>query len=128
MARIHDSEGNLVGGLNSAIMSFAGHSGVTPEAAAVAAYVPPRSVHPVTNRRYGAEETVPGLECDYGTFAYLAASAPGKDPRERSRLAGCRSPIEKPDERHYCASCGGCYCIAHAEPAAHDCGEVIQRR
>ena len=125
MARMHDSQGNLIGGLNSIITSSAGHSGATPEAAAVAAYVPPHSTQPVTNRRYGAEEIVPGLECDYGTFAYLAAASPS---RERSRLAGCRNLVEEPAQRHYCLSCGGSYCTAHAEAAAHDCTEVIQPR
>lgn len=78
MARIHDSQGNLIGGLNSVITSSAGHSGATPEAAAAAAYVPPHSTRPVTNRRYGTEETVPGLECDYGAFAYLVTSSPSE--------------------------------------------------
>lgn len=128
MARLHDSKGNLIGGLNSAIFPSASRSGATPEAVAVAAYVPPHSPQPMTNRRYGVEENVPGLECDYGTFAYLAASPPSENLHERSRLAGCHNPIGAPDERHYCASCGGNYCTAHAEPTAHDCAEVIHAR
>ena len=124
MARMHDSNGKLIGGLNS-VAPFAGHPGATPEAAAMAAYVPPRSLQPVTNRRYGAEEIVPGLECDYGTFAYLAASSPSS---ERSRLAGCHSRVEEPASRHDCPSCGGSYCSDHAEPQAHACAEVIQPR
>ena len=76
------------------------------------------------NPRYGPEETVPGLECSYGSLAYSYA-APPYEAAQQARHAGCHNPVETPGERHHCATCGGDYCSVHAEPAAHDCGDVI---
>lgn len=101
MAHLHDSRGRLLGGLNT-----------IPVATGL-------------NRNYGPEETIPGLECRYGSFAYSYSHAPADNVQARSRRAGCHNPIETPDERHHCDACGGDYCAVHAEPAAHDCVDVI---
>lgn len=76
------------------------------------------------NPKFGPEETVPGLECSYGSFAYSYASPP-YESAQQSRRTGCHNPVERPEERHHCDCCGGDYCDVHADPAAHDCENVI---
>ncbi len=113
MARMHDNQGKLVGGL-------AASTGAMPPAPA--AYAPSRAR---LNPRFGAEETIPGLECSYGSFAYAYLPTEEGGVGRRSRLPGCHNPVEDPDERHHCAACGGDYCSVHAETSAHDCESVI---
>ena len=113
MARLHDSGGNLLGGLGSA--------GGLRTPFFPGANTPQTHLNPL----FGAEETVPGLRCSYGSLAYASARDFGAGARDRAHLAGCHNPVEAPDERHHCDCCGGDYCVAHAEAAAHDCADVI---
>ena len=54
------------------------------------------SEHPTPlNPKYGPEETVPGLECSYGSLAYSYASPP-YEAAQPSRRAGCHTPVETP--------------------------------
>jgi hypothetical protein len=113
MARIHDNYGNLIGGLTAA------DSATSPfQTSSAPAYAR-------LNPRFGAEETIPGLACSYGAFAYSYARMPDSSSQGRSRLPGCHNPVEDPDERHHCEFCGGDYCSIHAEPSGHDCSHVI---
>lgn len=84
----------------------------------------PRAATP----RCRPDETVPGLECCYGTYAYSYADLPPDVPRlcQQARRHGCHNPIETPDERHHCDACGGDYCVVHADPEDHDCASVIR--
>ena len=78
--------------------------------------------------KFGPEETVPGLECSYGSLAYSYADTPLdiQNVQMQARRRGCHNPVETPDERHHCDLCGGDYCTVHAEPTAHDCEAVIR--
>ena len=126
MARLHDSSGKLLGGFHSS------RSGATPQATAVSvtapSYVPPQPLTPYLNRRFAPEETIPGLLCSYGTFAYAFAdtSLGSQAAAQQSPKRGCHVAIETPRERHHCDDCGGDYCLVHATPLAHDCKYVIQ--
>jgi hypothetical protein len=93
-----------------------------------APYLPPQPPRSLTNRRWADDETVPGLECSYGTFAYSYSGDPADNNHEHAHRAACHNPVEEPDERHHCAECGGDYCSVHAEPANHDCSYVAQPR
>ena len=86
---------------------------------------PARATH--LNPRYGPEEFVPGLECDYGSLAYAYADSPldAQSAQGRSRRCGCHNPTEAPGERHHCDACDRDYCDLHADPIAHDCADVI---
>lgn len=88
-------------------------------------YLPPRPSATPLNPKYGPDETVPGLECSYGTFAYAYSRIPEDNVSQRSRRAGCHNPVECPHERHHCDICGGDYCSVHADGSAHDCHCVI---
>lgn len=88
-----------------------------------AAPLPPQP--PMRMPHYAPDETVPGLECHYGTFAYCYSGDPTDNVRQRARRPACHNPTETPAERHPCAACGGCYCSIHAAPADHDCAYVI---
>ncbi len=113
MARLHDSGGNLLGGMTSA----AGQS------------APPHEPADLSRTRlnpcFGPEETVPGLVCSFGSLAYATAHDPHTGTCSHTHLLGCHNPVEDPDERQHCAVCGGDYCSTHAECAAHDCDNVI---
>ena len=116
MARLMDNEGRLLGGLDGLRFRRPPNSNHSPPAGRVAT-----KTH--LARKYGPEETVPGLGCGYGTFAYSYADRlQGRPPYRYA----CHNPVEAPDERHYCSQCGGDYCAIHAEPAAHDCAFVIE--
>ena len=113
MARLHDSGGNLLGGLDSS----SGQRALLP----IPASVPQTRL----NSPFGAEETLLGLKCSYGTYAYASDHDLQIGSRHSLHLKGCHSPVEEPDERHHCHVCGGDYCSTHAERAAHDCSDVI---
>jgi hypothetical protein len=113
MARLYDTNGQLLGGLQSARIPYS--TVLDPEAA------PKARLNPC----YGAEETVPGLGCSYGSLAYCYGRDHQTGPHGASRLPACHNPVEDPEERHYCSFCGGSYCTVHAEQAMHDCENVI---
>lgn len=127
MARLYDSGGNLLGGLNGDTKEtrLLGHTGATPEAATAPddPLLPQPPVTPL-NPNYGPEETVPGLECSYGTLASSRFLLPSDNARRHSRLLGCHNPVEKSSERFHCAVCGGDYCCIHADRPAHDCDNL----
>ena len=111
MARLQDNQGAMLGGLHS-------H---TARATGAARGGSRTSLNP----HFGPEETVPGLACSYGCLAYSYALPLRDGLPGRSRLPACHNPVEAPDERHHCDSCGGDYCSVHAESATHDWGHVI---
>ena len=119
MARLTDNTGRLLGGLDGLRfsrppVSDSEHSGATARVISRTRLA----------RKYGAEETVPGLACGYGTFSYSYTDRlQGRPPHRYA----CHNPVEAPSERHHCDQCGGDYCTIHAEPAAHDCAFVIER-
>ena len=113
MARLYDSSGKLLGGLDAAQGQLTTFSPV--------ADVPRTHLNP----NYGPEESVPGLECSYGSLAYTYDRSPLEGAYARPQFLGCHSSVEDPEERHYCEFCGGDYCSSHAERAAHDCENVI---
>lgn len=123
MARLHDCDGNLLGGLGAAHTDLA-----APPIMNYAAidYLPPQP--PARLPDYELGEIVIGLECNYGTFAYSHHASPLNNVSEHPQQPACHNPIETPDERHHCAACGGDYCEKHAAPAAHDCEHVISNR
>lgn len=112
MARLYDSSGNLLGGLEAA-------QGLHTTLSL--AEVPRTRLNP----RYGAEEIIAGLECSYGSLAYSYDRTPREGGYARPLFLSCHSSVEDPDERHHCDFCGGDYCLVHAERAAHDCDSVI---
>ena len=120
MARLTDNSGVLLGGLEtplSRLLSPLNH----PQAAVAAPTGPPLSPE------YGPDEIVFALRCAYGSLPTLGYSPP--PPAEGGAGAGRRAPgcaalIEEPEERRFCPACGGCYCLAHAAPEAHECRSV----
>lgn len=124
MARLTDSNGALLGGLNTAPNAARTSA---PKAAAASRRTPPETP---PAPKWGPNEIILGLECSYGTLAYFYADQPWdvQNVRQQSRLPGCHNPIETPEERHHCETCGGDYCIVHAEATAHDCVFVIRSR
>ncbi len=115
MARLQDSRGRLLGGLNTITRDTANPS---PQSRMGTRLAP----------QYGPEETVPHLVCSYGSQAhrYTATPLDAQNAQVQSRKRGCHSSVETPDERHHCDQCGGDFCAVHAEPAQHDCDLVIQ--
>lgn len=113
MARLYDSSGNLLGGLDAAQGLLTTFSPETD--------IPRTRLNP----QYGAEEVVPGLECSYGSLAYTYDRIPQDGAYACPQFLGCHSTVEDPDERHHCDFCGGDYCSTHAERTAHDCDNVI---
>lgn len=77
-------------------------------------------------RKYRPTETVSGLGCSYGAFAYSRSPRPEDRGHLRPLRPGCPNSVEPPNECRRCNLCGGVYCAAHAEPAAHDCASVIR--
>lgn len=114
MARLHDSRGRLLGGLNAIPVPSPDPS---PESR-LAPGLPPK---------YGPEETIPSLVCSYGALAYSYSETPLDmgSAFTQSHRRRCHNPVETPDERHHCDGCGGDYCTVHAEPVAHDCAAII---
>lgn len=115
MARLTDSDGRLLGGLDGLRLCKppASEHGMTAARAVSQTLLAPR---------YGPEETVPGLECSYGSLACSYTDRlTGRPPH---RFA-CHNPVEDSEERHHCEHCGGDYCAVHAEPAAHDCAYIV---
>jgi hypothetical protein len=113
MARLQDSGGNLLGGLATVI----GH---TPSLGTLAGS-PRTSLNP----QFGPEETVPGLVCSFGSFAYATERDTRMGSGDHLRQVTCHNSVETSDERQHCEQCGGDYCTTHAESAAHDCDKVI---
>ena len=64
------------------------------------------------NPRYGPEETVPELECSYGSLTYAYSAPPYEAARDeaaqRSRLDGCHTPVGTPAERRHCGGVIAC--------------------
>ena len=112
MARINDEQGRPLGGIEYP------RARLGPAQRAEADTKPRRTrLAP----KYGPEEVVPGLSCSYGAFAYSCECCTrGQPPRHRV----CHNSVEAAGERHHCDHCGGDYCTAHAESAAHDCDEI----
>ncbi len=113
MARLTDNNGVLLGGLETPLSRL-----LCPlnETSAAAITVPAQSP---LRPEYEPDEIVFALHCAYGslpTLGYSAAPLP--------RRHGCDTLIEEPEERQFCPACGGYYCHAHAEPAAHECRSV----
>lgn len=127
MARLTDSNGAFLGGLDTSPVQLLNSPPETRTAAILAPPTPPPTPE------YGSEEIVFALECSYGSLAYLtyaSAIAPqaADDGREAIRLRDCQRLIEEPHERQYCPDCGGYYCARHAYPEAHDCRSVMKMK
>lgn len=117
MARLTDSSGALLGGLEMPLSRLlASLNGGQAAPVPVPASPPPAPT-------YGPGEIVFALRCAHGSLPSLGYSAAptlhrgGQSPRPW----GCNVLIEEPEERHFCPACGGYYCHAHADPAAHHC-------
>ncbi len=125
MARLTDSQGVLLGGLNTGLDRLS-DARVQTQAAAILA--PAATPLPMD---FEPGEIVFALSCSYGSLPCLGYSAapveerllPGRRPPQ---TRGCDTLVEMPEERHYCPSCGGYYCAAHAAPTAHDCKSVMR--
>lgn len=127
MARLTDSTGTLLGGLDT---SPARRFTPSNEAMPVALHAP---AAPPLTPDYEPSEIVFALECSYGALTYLTYSstqAPqaSMDARPRPRPYGCDTLVEMPDERHHCPKCGGYYCAFHADPEAHECASVLRSK
>lgn len=125
MARIVDSEGKMLGGLELSFARLLAPLNKSEKEVIQAPSSPPPP--PV----YGPKEDVRWLVCSYGSLPTVVDTASGTgsnpDPADPHRV-GCRNQIDKPHKRHFCPACGGYYCVTHAGPAAHDCQSVMQSR
>ena len=120
MARLTDSGGQLLGGLDTSPARF-----FTPPVETDTTPLWAPTAPPLTPE-YEAGEVVFALKCSYGTLSYLTF-APATERRDRGdRPYECQTLVEEPDERHHCPACGGFYCATHATPAAHDCRSVLR--
>lgn len=127
MARLTDSNGALLGGLDTLSSELL----TPPSETKTAAILAPPAVPPTPE--YGPEEIIFALECSYGSLAYLTyASAITRQASNyvapQTRHRDCQRLIEEPHERHYCPECGGYYCARHASPDSHDCRSVMQMK
>ena len=120
MARLTDSTGHLLGGLDTPQPGRL----VPPSETMTAAILAPPAVPLPPD--YAPREIVFALRCSYGSLAYLTFSDAGEKQVHEGQTRRCPELVEEPDERHYCPACGGSYCAAHAEPAMHDCRSVLQ--
>ena len=119
MARLTDNSGTLLGGLETPHPLLFPPDQTQQYAAAVKApAAPPRPPE------YGPAEIVFALRCAYRTLPTLGYSAAPSAPS--ARRFGCDTLIEEPEERQHCPACGGYYCAAHAESAAHNCGSILR--
>ncbi len=124
MARLTDNNGALLGGLEtplsrllSPLSDAQNQLQNQTEAAVTAPVAAPRPPE------YGPGEIVFALRCSYGALPTLGyAAAP------TSRRPSCDALVEEPEERHPCPACGGYYCAAHAQPAAHDCKAILRAK
>lgn len=121
MARMTDNHGRLVGGFaaqTTAISAPMPEVKVAPIQTPTFAPIPPR---------YGSNEDVRWLECNYGSMSYVTYSPnDAVDDCPDAREIGCHNHIDKPRMRHHCPSCGGDYCAAHADLETHDCNSVMR--
>lgn len=104
MARLYDSQGILLGGMNS----------IAPTVRLTS--------HPSLAR--------PALaQCSYGSaaFAYQVTPLDVQMARHQPRIRICRNSVAAKSQRFHCKACGGNYCAAHAAPEAHDCALLIPR-
>ncbi len=122
MARLTDSQGTLLGGLNTALDRLSG-----PHAQPPTTTLRAPAAAPLTPE-YEPGEIVFALSCSYGSLAHLGFSAApaGMFADGPTRARGCDNLVEMPEERHFCPACGGYYCTAHADPVAHDCQSVMR--
>ncbi len=118
MARLTDSSGALLGGLEMPLSRLLASLNGGQAAPITVPHAPPPPAP-----AYGPGEIVFALHCAHGSLPSLGYSAPPPLNRGRKspRLWGCDTLIEEPEERHYCPACGGYYCHAHADTAAHQC-------
>ncbi len=125
MARLTDSNGNLVGGLEMSLARLLSPLNETETAAfQTSGGTPILSL-------YGPKETVRWLECSYGDMNYVTYSSAGslqalQPDNLEPRHLGCHNQIDKPHKRSHCEACGGDYCQTHAEPEAHDCASILR--
>jgi len=117
MARLTDNNGVMLGGLETSLSRLVD----PPKEPVSAAVTAPASKLPPPE--YGTEEIIFALQCSFGSLATLGFSAA---PPAQTLGTGCINLIEEPEERHYCAECGGYYCRAHAGPVDHDCKSVMR--
>ena len=117
MARLTDSSGALLGGLEMPLARLLASLNGAQAATITVPSAPPRPLE------YGPGEVVFALHCAYGSLPSLgyAAAPPLNQGRQSPRSWGCNALIEEPEERHYCPACGGYYCHTHAGAAAHQC-------
>ena len=113
MARLTDNNGLLLGGLPTPLSHL-----LSPPAATPTAPITVPAEAPLAPE-YGPDEIVFALHCAYGSLPILGYSAAPSPHRP-----ACDALIEEPEERRFCPACGGAYCLAHAEPAAHECRSV----
>jgi len=123
MARIVDSEGKLLGGIE---LSFARLLAPLHKQEKNLINAPADTPEPPI---FGPKEDVRWLVCSYGALPTVVYSTLGSSPDSRFAVGErerCQNQVDKPHKRHYCPNCGGYYCVTHAEPDAHDCKSVMQ--
>jgi len=123
MARIVDNQGNLLGGIEMPLIRLSASINKLEKPVLLAPTdAPPDPI-------YGPKENVRWLVCSYGSLPTVVYSASGKEPNVGGNDLhpnGCHNQVDKPHKRYYCPVCGGYYCVAHADPAAHGCRSVMR--